>query len=131
MAKTPTPHQKSGSKPPTDAERAALTAERREAQAREGELAMAEYLAHIKAEREKTARLRALRLAKEEADRKTAERVREKQATVAALKAAAAAKAAAARPSNKPGTKPAAKPVAKPKTKPAVKTKKAARKNRR
>ena len=52
-------------KTPTDEERAQLTAERREAQAREGEQAMAEYIAHIKYEREKTTRLRELRLAKE------------------------------------------------------------------
>ena len=72
----PKPPAKGPARTPTDEERAALTAERREAQAREGEQAMAEYLAHIKAEREKTARLRALRLAKEAQERKNAEKVK-------------------------------------------------------
>lgn len=84
-----------------DLERAQATFDRKEAQAREGQTAMAEYLADIAAERKKTERLRALRLAKEEADRQAA----------AVKAAAAAAKAAAAQP--KPvASKAVVKPVA-------------------
>ncbi len=70
-------------------ERAQAAFHRKEAQARDGLNAMAEYHAEQAAERKKTERLRALRLAKEEADR---------QAAVAKTAAAApkpAAKAAA------------------------------------
>jgi hypothetical protein len=104
-----------------DVERAQAAFQKKEIQAREGKVAMAEYIAANKAEREKTAKLRALRLAKEERDRQDAVKLAEKKATVEALKAAAAAKAAAARPPAKPAGKPAAKPAAKPGAKPSVK----------
>jgi hypothetical protein len=55
-----------------DMERAQATFHRKEAQARDGMSAMAEYQAELIAERKKTERLRALRLAKEEADRAAA-----------------------------------------------------------
>jgi hypothetical protein len=118
-------------KTPSDQERAALTAQRKEAQAREGEVAMAEYQAALRAEREKTTKLRALRLAKEKRDAIAAEKAAEKaaakaalKATAQALKSAAAARApmkppAAKAPAPKPGTKPAVKQAAKPATKPA------------
>jgi hypothetical protein len=51
-------------------ERAEASFKRKEIQAREGAVATAEYNAATQAERAKTARLRALRLAKEEQDRK-------------------------------------------------------------
>ena len=44
---------------------------RKEQQAREGDQAMAEYQAKLDAMREKTARLRALRLARDVANKKT------------------------------------------------------------
>jgi hypothetical protein len=52
--------------------RAEATFKRKEQQARDGKLAMNEYNAATNAMREKTARLRALRLAKEAADREAA-----------------------------------------------------------
>jgi hypothetical protein len=91
------------SKSAKDLERAQATFHRKEAQARDGLTAMAEYQAELVAERKKTERLRALRLAKEEQDR-----------------IAAAAKAAA--------TPPAPKPAVKAAVRPAVKTKARARK---
>ena len=53
-------------------ERAQAAFHKKEAQAREGATATAEYEAAAIAERAKTERLRALRLAKEEADRAAA-----------------------------------------------------------
>ena len=53
-------------------ERAQAAFQKKEAQAREGATAMAEYVAAGHAERAKTERLRALRLAKEAADREAA-----------------------------------------------------------
>ncbi len=47
--------------------RAEAAFKRKEQQAREGEVAMAEYMATQRATREKTARLRALRLARDAA----------------------------------------------------------------
>ena len=58
------------SKSPKDMERAQAAFHKKEAQQREGAVAMAEYNAAAQAQRAKTERLRALRLAKEEADRK-------------------------------------------------------------
>jgi len=58
------------SKSPKDMERAQAAFHKKEAQQREGAVAMAEYNAASTAMRAKTERLRALRLAKEEADRK-------------------------------------------------------------
>jgi hypothetical protein len=55
-----------------DVERAQAAFQKKEAQAREGATAMAEYVAAGHAERAKTERLRALRLAKEAADREAA-----------------------------------------------------------
>jgi hypothetical protein len=55
-----------------DMERAQAAFHKKEAQAREGATAMAEYKAAGAAERVKTERLRALRLAKEAADREAA-----------------------------------------------------------
>jgi hypothetical protein len=55
-----------------DMERAQAAFHKKEAQAREGAVAMAEYKAAGQAERAKTERLRALRLAKEAADRTAA-----------------------------------------------------------
>ena len=55
-----------------DMERAQAAFHKKEAQAREGASAMAEYKAAGNAERIKTERLRALRLAKEAADREAA-----------------------------------------------------------
>ncbi len=55
-----------------DMERAQAAFHKKEAQAREGATAMAEYKAAGQAERVKTERLRALRLAKEAADREAA-----------------------------------------------------------
>ncbi len=58
---------------PTEADAARARAEanfrRKEERARDGEQAMMEYLAEARAVREKTARLRALRLAKEAAEK--------------------------------------------------------------
>lgn len=55
-----------------DMERAQAAFHKKEAQARDGATAMAEYKAAGNAERAKTERLRALRLAKEAADREAA-----------------------------------------------------------
>ena len=55
-----------------DMERAQAAFHKKEAQAREGASAMAEYKAATNAERVKTERLRALRLAKEAAEREAA-----------------------------------------------------------
>ena len=55
-----------------DMERAQAAFHKKEAQAREGASAMAEYKASGDAQRAKTERLRALRLAKEAADREAA-----------------------------------------------------------
>ena len=52
--------------------RAEATFKRKEQQARDGKLALNEYAAATNALREKTKRLKALRLAKEAADRETA-----------------------------------------------------------
>jgi hypothetical protein len=60
------------SKSTKDMERAQAAFRKKENQAREGATAMAEYKAANEAERAKTARLRAARLAKEEQDRKAA-----------------------------------------------------------
>jgi len=57
------------SKSPKDMERAQAAFHKKEAQQREGAVAMAEYNAASTAMRTKTERLRALRLAKEEQDR--------------------------------------------------------------
>jgi hypothetical protein len=62
----------SSSKSTKDMERAQAAFHKKEVQAREGAMAMAEYKAASQAERAKTERLRALRLAKEEADREAA-----------------------------------------------------------
>ncbi len=69
-----------------DLERAQASFHRKEAQAREGVSAMAEYHAVIAAERKKTERLRALRLAKEEQDRQAAAAAPPKPAAKAAGK---------------------------------------------
>jgi hypothetical protein len=69
-------------------EKAEASFKRKEIQAREGVKAMADYYAANVAEHEKTARLKALRLAKEAADRKAAA---DKTAT-ARIKAAASKK---------------------------------------
>jgi hypothetical protein len=60
------------SKSTNDMERAQAAFHKKEIQAREGATAMAEYQAAGNAERAKTERLRALRLAKEAADREAA-----------------------------------------------------------
>ena len=60
------------SKSTKDMERAQAAFHKKEIQAREGATAMAEYQAAGNAERAKTERLRALRLAKEAADREAA-----------------------------------------------------------
>ena len=60
------------SKSTKDMERAQAAFHKKEVQAREGATAMAEYKAAGNAERAKTERLRALRLAKESADREAA-----------------------------------------------------------
>jgi len=57
------------SKSPKDMERAQAAFHKKEAQQREGQVAMAEYNAASTAMRAKTERLKALRLAKEEQDR--------------------------------------------------------------
>jgi hypothetical protein len=62
------------SKSPKDMERAQAAFHKKEAQQREGAVAMAEYNAATQAQRTKTEKLRALRLAKEEADRAAAEK---------------------------------------------------------
>ena len=77
-------------------------------QAREASKAMAEYLAHQRAEREKTARLRLLREAKEAADAAA------KAAGEGAAKRAAEARGnkMAGRKTLEPGRKPAKRVVA-------------------
>jgi len=67
-----------------DMERAQAAFHKKEVQAREATKAMAEYEAAGDAVREKTARLKALRLAKEERDRESETRA----ATTAKIKAA-------------------------------------------
>jgi len=62
----------SSSKSTRDMERAQAAFHKKEIQAREGASATAEYKAAAQAERAKTERLRALRLAKEVADREAA-----------------------------------------------------------
>ena len=62
----------STSKSTKEMERAQAAFHKKEAQAREGATAMAEYKAAGAAERAKTERLRALRLAKEAADQEAA-----------------------------------------------------------
>ena len=62
----------SSSKSTRDMERAQAAFHKKEIQAREGASATAEYKAAAQAERAKTERLRALRLAKEGADREAA-----------------------------------------------------------
>ncbi len=62
----------SASKTPKDMERAQAAFHKKELQQREGQVATAEYKAVADAMRAKTERLKALRLAKEEADRKAA-----------------------------------------------------------
>jgi hypothetical protein len=63
-----------------DANRRAGALFRKEQQQREGEKAMAEYQAELQAMREKTARLRALRLARDAADPKKPQPVKRKGA---------------------------------------------------
>jgi len=89
-------------------ERAELNFKKKEIQARDASKAMAEYEAGLRSEREKTARLKALREAKEAAD-----------AAAGIAAATAAADAPAAKGAAAPGKKTAAakKPVVK---KPAV-----------
>jgi hypothetical protein len=62
----------SSQKSTKDMERAQAAFHKKEIQAREGATAMAEYKAAGNAERAKTERLRALRIAKEAADREAA-----------------------------------------------------------
>ena len=62
----------SNQKTSKDMERAQAAFHKKEAQQREGQIAMAEYKAIGEAERNKTAKLRELRLAKEEQERKSA-----------------------------------------------------------
>ena len=62
----------SSQKSTKDMERAQAAFHRKEIQARDGAAAMAEYKAAGNAERAKTERLRALRIAKEAADREAA-----------------------------------------------------------
>ena len=62
------------SKSAKDMERAQAAFHKKEVQAREGAAATAEYKASVAAERAKTERLKALRLAKEAADREAAEK---------------------------------------------------------
>jgi hypothetical protein len=75
------------SKTTKDMERAQAAFHKKEAQAREGASATAEYKAAANAERAKTERLKALRLAKEAADREAAA-----NAPPAAVKSKAATK---------------------------------------
>ena len=93
-------------KTPTDEARAQAAFKKKEIQAREGKVALAEYYAAGKAEREKTIKLRELRLAKEAADTRAAQ-------LKAATQPLAPKMAAAAKPA-KAGAKPA-KPAAKAK----------------
>ena len=59
---------------PKEAGAQAAAAFKKEQQARDGAKAMAEYEAHAQATRDKTARLRSLRLAKEAAELETAKK---------------------------------------------------------
>ena len=90
-------------------ERADSNFKKKEIQAREASKAMAEYEAARNAEREKTARLKLLREAKEAAD--AAAKAQAKAAGVAQVKEAAEARAskAAAKLALKPVKKPAKK----------------------
>jgi hypothetical protein len=99
-------------------ERAQALFHKKEVQAREGRVAMAEYEAAGRAEREKTIKLRALRLAKEEADAKAAE----KDASIAMIAAAARPKILP-KAASKTVAKAAAKTMAKPGVKAGAKTK--------
>ena len=91
-------------------ERADASFKRKEVQAREATKAMADYQAATAAERAKTERLRALRLAKEAADLEAAAKAppppvkvaKVAKPKVAAAKAPAKAKAAAAKAPAKP-----------------------------
>jgi hypothetical protein len=74
-------------------ERAQAAFHKKEAQAREGATAMAEYKAAGNAERAKTERLRALRLAKEAADREAAANAPPPEPKVKPVKPKAGAKA--------------------------------------
>ena len=65
---------------PEALERAERNFKKKEMEAREASKAMAEYQARLRAEREKTARLRLLREAKEAADAATASKVATKKA---------------------------------------------------
>jgi hypothetical protein len=106
-------------KTPSDEERAQAAFKKKELQQREGKVAMAEYLALAKAERDKTTKLRALRLANEEAEARKAELSAElkaqAKANAPASKTAAAAKTAKAAKPAKAAAKPAAKSAAKKK----------------
>lgn len=90
-------------------ERAELNFKKKELQARDASKAMAEYEAARRAEREKMARLRLLREAKEAADAAAKEEA--KTAAATAVKEAADAKAAAK--AAKKALEPAPKPVKK------------------
>ncbi len=79
-----------------DMERAQAAFHKKEIQAREGATAMAEYKAAGNAERAKTERLKALRLAKEAADREAALRAPPPPPPKAKAKMAGAAKPKAA-----------------------------------
>jgi len=63
-----------------EARRRAQTLFKKEQQLREGQQAMAEYQAQLNAMREKTARLRALRLARDAADNKKTRPAKQKGA---------------------------------------------------
>jgi len=63
-----------------EARRRAQTLFKKEQQLREGQQAMAEYQAQLNAMREKTARLRALRLARDAADNKNTRPAKQKGA---------------------------------------------------
>ena len=83
----------SGSKSPKDMERAQAAFHKKELQQRDGQVAMAEYKAAGDAERIKTEKLRAMRLAREEAERKAAAEKPEKpEKPVKVAKAAGKAK---------------------------------------
>ena len=73
----------SSSKSPKDMERAQAAFHKKELQQRDGQVAMAEYKAAGDAERIKTEKLRALRLAREEAEAKAAAEKPEKPVKVA------------------------------------------------
>jgi hypothetical protein len=97
-------------------ERAELNFKKKEIQARDASKAMAEYEAGLRAEREKTARLKSLREAKEAAD--AAAKLAAKSVAAAGVKEAAdakASKAAAKKALEKKAPEPkAAEPVKKP-----------------